>query len=138
MGAIFYFTEVDTMKEKKYTKCILCEGETKQEAVDKFNAVMLENRLFNPTFVKDEDGAFYVYVTLYDYVPETIAESKELEGERNYCKDCPLCDRDRNRFGEIDKRKMYGFCTANGARRKVRLDMAVCDKFYTEQIRKEG
>ena len=38
------------MKENKYTQCILCEGDTFLEAVDKFNKVMRENAAFSPTF----------------------------------------------------------------------------------------
>lgn len=119
------------MKEKKYTQCILCEGATFQESVDKFNRVMRENSAFFPTYERVGES-FLVFIKVTEHVPETVVEAKWLEGCRHYCSECEHCHRDLNRFGEIDKRKKTGTCHANGVIKKIRIDSIVCDTFYEE------
>lgn len=125
------------MREDKYTRCILCEGDTFQEAVDKFNEVMYENRMFRPTFERAGER-FLVYISLTHFAPETIVEAKEMEGCRHTCKDCEHCVRDMNRFGVADKRKKVANCVLGNVVKRIRLDDTVCDTFYLEgQDRKE-
>lgn len=128
------------MKETKYVQCILCEGDTFQEAVDKFNFEMKRNAIFSPTFERAEDK-FLIYIKVYDLAPETIAEAKQLEGCKHRCKDCCWCERDLNRFGVVDKRKKTAMCIAGDTPKKIRIDASVCDIFYLEhqdEERKEG
>ena len=120
------------MREEKYVQCILCEGSTFQEAVDKFNFEMKRHKPFNPTFERAGE-AFLIYIKVRDLAPETIAEAKALEGCRHICKECDHCEREMNRFGVADKRKKYGFCTKNNVRKKIKLNQPVCDAFYLEQ-----
>lgn len=125
------------MKEHKYTQCILCEGATFQEAVDKFNREMQKYADFNPTYERAGE-AFLIYIRLVKFEPETVVEAKHLEGCTNYCRDCVHCVRETTRFGEIDSRKKCGYCSLNGMIR-IRIDQIVCDEFYTENLeRKEG
>ena len=119
------------MKEQKYVQCILCEGSTFQEAVDKFNYEMQRLKPFNPTFERAGE-AFLIYIKMVDLAPETIAEAKHIEGCGHTCRECDYCKREMNRYGVADKRKKYGYCTRAGSRIKVSLDGAVCDIFYIE------
>ena len=125
------------MKEHKYTQCILCEGATFQEAVDKFNREMQKHADFNPTYERAGES-FLIYIKLTKFEPETVTETKHLEGCVNHCRECSHCVREKTRFGEIDARKKYGYCDLNGMI-KIRIDQIVCDEFYTENLeRKEG
>ena len=54
------------MKENKYMQCILCEGETFQEAVDKFNYEMMRNAAYNPTFERAGEKFLRENAELYD------------------------------------------------------------------------
>ena len=63
------------MKTSKYTQCILCEGDTFQGAVDRFNEEMKRLAQLNPTYERAGDK-FLIYVNLYEDIPETIAEAK--------------------------------------------------------------
>ena len=91
------------MKEQKYIQCILCEGDTFQEAVDKFNYEMLRLKPFNPWFERAGE-AFLIYIKMVDLAPETIAEAKHVEGCVHTCKECDYCKREMNRYGVADKR----------------------------------
>lgn len=117
------------MKENKYTQCILCEGETFQAAVDKFNEVMRIHAAFNPTFERAGEK-FLVYFKVTERTPETIVEAKQLEGCSHHCEDCSHCIRDLNRFGEVDKRKKKAWCELKN--NKTMTSMEVCDTFYLE------
>lgn len=123
------------MKENKYTQCILCEGDTFQEAVDKFNEAMRENAAFSPTFERAGE-AFLVYIKVVERAPETIVEAKQLEGCRHHCEDCSHCKRERNRFGEVDKRKKKAYCDLH--ERRTMTSMVVCDSFYLEHQDERG
>lgn len=120
------------MREDTYTRCILCEGETFQEAVNKFNQAMYENRMYKPTFERAGE-AFLVYIKMTQFAPETIAEAKSLEGCKHTCKDCEHCVRDLNRFGVADKRKKTATCHVGNVITRIRLDSSVCDRFYLEK-----
>lgn len=126
------------MKEHKYTQCVLCEGNTFQEAVEKFNFEMKRHAPFRPTFERAGE-TFLIYYTVVDLAPETLVEAKCLDGFTNYCEECTECVREKNRSGNIDARKKYGYCSRNGMQ-KIRIDQIVCDEFYTEdlEMRKEG
>lgn len=119
------------MKENKYMRCILCEGETFQEAVDKFNYEMMRNAAYNPTFERAGEK-FLIYIKVTEFQPETIVEAKHLEGCDHICAECRHCERMLNRKGSIDKRMKVGYCIKGGKRRKIRTDSTVCDTFYLE------
>ena len=119
------------MKEQKYIQCILCEGDTFQEAVDKFNREMQRHKPFNPWFERAGE-AFLIYIKVTEHAPETIAEAKTIEGCVHTCRECDYCQREMNRYGVADKRKKYGYCTRAKERKKVSLDEVVCDIFYIE------
>ena len=119
------------MKENKYMQCILCEGETFQEAVDKFNYEMMKNAAYSPTFERAGEK-FLIYIKVTEFQPETIVEAKHLEGCDHICAECRHCERMLNRKGSIDKRMKVGYCTKDGKRRKIRTDSTVCDTFYLE------
>lgn len=128
------------MKENKYVQCILCEGETFQDAVDKFNFEMRRLSSFNPTYER-AGGRFLIYINVRDFAPETIAEAKQLAGCKHKCSECVHCERDMNRFGVVDKRKKTATCMVGYEPRKIRIDSSVCDVFYLEhqdEMRKEG
>lgn len=118
------------MKTNKYTKCILCEGATRQEAVDKFNKAMIAYRADRPTYKQLDDGTFYIFITVTEHAPENFAEVKLLEGCHHLCSECSHCKRDLNRFGVPDKRKKYATCDVDDSR--VWLNQPVCDTFYIE------
>lgn len=117
------------MKENKYIQCVLCEGETFQDAVDKFNREMARLAPFNPTFT-EKGEAFLIYYKVTEFMPENIVEAKQLAGCRHHCEDCEHCVRDLNRSGEVDKRKKKAYCEYH--RRRTFTDMIVCDTFYLE------
>ena len=125
------------MKSSKYVQCILCEGDTFQGAVDRFNEEMKRLAQLNPTYERAGDK-FLIYVDLYEEIPETIAEAKHLEGCRHTCKDCEYCERELNRFGTVDKRRKKAMCAATGS--ATWIDSEVCDTFYLEHMdeRKEA
>lgn len=137
-SALFYFARRFDMKEHKYTQCILCEGNTFQDAVNKFNTEMKRHAHLRPTFERAGE-TFLIYVTVVELAPETLVEAKHLDGCRHYCEDCASCVREKNRHGVIDARKKYGFC-AEQDMKKIRIDQIVCDEFYTAdlEMRKEG
>lgn len=126
------------MKTNRYTKCILCEGDTLQEAVDKFNAEMKSHAAFKTRFERAGE-AFLIYVDVEELAPETIAEAKHLEGCDRYCTECSECVREKNRFGNIDARKIFGYCARQNMR-KIRIDQTVCDDYFINdlEMRKEG
>lgn len=119
------------MREKKYTQCVPCIGTTLQESVQIFNTEM--KRLAGMTTSYERVGdSFLIYVKLTELAPETLVEAKQMQGCDHVCKDCHYCERDRNRFGEVDARKKYGYCIQGTTRRKIRIDQTVCDTFYLE------
>lgn len=123
------------MKTSNYTQCILCEGATFEESVRKFNVEMRRNAHLKPTYERVGES-FLIFVTLYDTIPETIAEAKELEGCKHYCSQCDHCIRPLNRSGKPDMRNKRATCDVTG--KHIRIDMLVCDTFYLEnQDRKE-
>lgn len=119
------------MKEHKYVQCILCEGESFQEAVDKFNHEMKRLSSFNPTYERAGEK-FLIYIKVYDLAPETIAEAKELDGCDYRCKDCVHCERELNRFGVVDKRMKRATCIAGSKPKPTFIHTKACDVFYLE------
>lgn len=107
-------------------------GSTPQEAALLFNEAMQELAYLHPKYEKD-GNTFWIYYSMEIREPETVAERHELKGEGAHCKDCPHLVRDRNRFGDIDARKVYGTCAKTGER--MRLREAACDIYYEESER---
>lgn len=105
-------------------------GSTPQEAALLFNEAIMELAPLHPTFVREGD-VYYIQYSIEVKEPENLADEHELKGEKAMCKDCPRCIRDRNRFGDIDARKVYGTCAISGER--VRLRTRACDTFYEER-----
>jgi hypothetical protein len=105
-------------------------GSTPEEAAHKFNEAIIELAPLHPTFTREGD-VYYIQYTIEIKEAETTADEHELKGEHHTCKECPHCIRDRNRFGDIDARKVYGTCAINGERVRLRAD--VCDTFYEER-----
>ena len=117
------------MKVKRYKKCILCEGATLAESVKMFNDVMEELKDPNPDFERYNDS-FLVYVTMYEQIPETVVEEKQVQGCSHTCKECNHCKRILTRKGEINKVTKKGKCDLNGM--SVFLESTVCEVFYEE------
>ena len=107
-------------------------GSTPEEAANRFNEAMTELAWLHPTFVREGD-IYYIQYTVELVQAETKSESYELKGDKATCKVCPHCIRDRNRFGDIDARKVYGTCDQSGER--VRLREMACDIYYEERER---
>ena len=117
------------MKTKRYKKCILCEGSNLAESVKIFNEEMEKLQDINPTFERYND-AFLIYVTIYEDIPETIVDEKQLEGCSHKCKECNHCKRILTRKGEINKVTKKAICDLNDT--TVYLDSTVCEVFYDE------
>lgn len=105
-------------------------GSTPQEAALLFNEAIMELAPLHPTFTREAD-TYYIQYSVEIAEPETVTDEHELRGEHHTCKECKSCIRDRNRFGDIDARKVYGTCAMTGER--VRLRKPVCDIYYEEE-----
>ena len=105
-------------------------GNTPQEAALLFNEAMMELAPLHPTFQREGD-TYYIQYSIELREAETAADEHELKGEHHTCEECEHCIRDRNRFGDIDARKVYGTCALTGER--VRLRKSVCDTYYEER-----
>ena len=67
--------------------------------------------------------------------PEDIIEEHELQGECPHCKDCPLCDRVVDIYGNIDARVKWGKCTRYGMV-SVNLNKRVCAAYWESEERR--
>ena len=105
-------------------------GSTPQEAALLFNEAIMELAPLHPSFQREGD-TYYIQHNVQIAEPENLADEHELKGEKATCKDCQKCIRDRNRFGDIDARKVYGTCAETGER--VRLRERACDIYYKER-----
>lgn len=105
-------------------------GSTPEEAALSFNEAIMELAPLHPTFER-EGNTYYIQYSIEIVEAESIKDERELKGEHHTCKECPHCIRDRNRFGDIDARKVYGTCAITGER--VRLREEVCDTYYEER-----
>ena len=105
-------------------------GNTPQEAALLFNEAMMELAPLHPSFQREGD-TYYIEYTVQIAEAETLADEHALKGDKATCKDCSRCIRDRNRFGDIDARKVYGTCAESGER--VRLREKACDIYYKER-----
>ena len=117
------------MREHRYLKCILCEGETMAESVEIFNAEMKKQAFRYPTYERD-GNRFLIYVKYTEREPESLAEEMELKGHDHRCIECSHCERAKNRFGDYDGRMKKAMCNKKG--QKVFLNSMVCDTFYKE------
>ena len=123
------------MKRNSITQVRAISGNTPEETALLFNEVMMELADLRPTYERD-GNLFWVFFKVDVTETETLAEDYEVRGEGAYCKDCPHCHRDVNRFGEYDGRKKKATCTLKGER--CWIDSRACDEFYLEKERKEG
>ena len=110
------------------------EGRTRQEAVLKFNKRMNELAYVNPSWEREGDVFWITYNKLIEE-PEDIIEEHELEGECPCCKDCPLCDRVVDIYGNIDSRVKWGKCTRYGMV-SVNLNKRVCAAYWESEERR--
>ena len=92
-----------------------------------FNEAMNELAELNPTYERD-GNVFWIHYTVIKTEPETLAERREMEGERAHCIDCMYCMRDLNRFGNIDGRKKWATCGKTGER--TNIDSTACETYY--------
>lgn len=102
-------------------------GNTPQEAALLFNEAMMELAPLHPTFQREGD-TYYIQYSVEIKEAETVAEEHELKGEHHKCEECHHCVRDRNRFGDIDARKVWATCSRTGERIRIRSE--VCDEYY--------
>ena len=117
------------MKSTTIPQVRAVSGSTPQESAHLFNEAMKELAHLHPTFEK-EGNTFWIFYSMQINEAETLADAYDLKGMKTNCKACPHCIRDRNRFGDIDARKVYGTCAMTGER--VRLREAACDIYYEE------
>lgn len=117
------------MKTRRYKKCILCEGATLAESVQIFNDEMEKLQDPNPNFERYND-AFLIYVTMYEDVPESISEEKQIKGCTHKCIECDHCIRVLTRKGEINKVTKKATCDLNNT--TIFLNSTVCEVFYDE------
>lgn len=107
-------------------------GSTPQEAALLFNEAIMELAPLHPSFQREGD-TYYIQYNVQIAEAETLADKYEMAGKKAKCKDCPHCIRDRNRFGDIDARKVWATCSATGER--VRIRGEACDIYYEEMER---
>ena len=107
-------------------------GSTPQEAAMLFNEAIMELAPLHPSFQREGD-TYYIQYSVQIAEAETLAEKYEMKGCGAKCKDCPHCIRDRNRFGDIDARKVWATCSKTSER--VRLRAEACDIYYEEMER---
>lgn len=110
------------------------EGRTRQEAVFKFNKRMNELAYVNPSWEREGD-VFWITYNKFVEEPEDIIEEHELQGECPHCKDCPLCDRVVDIYGNIDARVKWGKCTRYGMV-SVNLNKKVCAAYWESEERR--
>ena len=110
------------------------EGRTRQEAVLKFNKRMNELAYVNPSWEREGDVFWITYNKLIEE-PEGVVEEHELQGECPHCKDCPLCDRVVDIYGNIDARVKWGKCTRYGMV-SVNLNKKVCAAYWESEERR--
>ena len=110
------------------------EGRTPQEAALKFNQRIEQLKDVNPTYVREGATFWITYMKLVEE-PENIIEEHELQGECPHCKDCPLCDRVVDIYGNIDARVKWGKCTRYGMV-SVNLNKKVCAAYWESEERR--
>ena len=117
------------MKDKKYKKCILCQGATLAESVKIFNEEMEKLQDPDPDFERYNDS-FLIYITVHEEIPENIVDEKKLQGCTHKCIECSHCKRILTRKGEINKVTKKATCDLNDM--TIFLDSTVCEVFYDE------
>lgn len=116
------------MKTKTIFQTRAIVGNSPEETASLFNDAMVELSELNPKFERD-GNMFWIYYTVTQYEPETLADKHELEGEDAHCIDCPYLLRDLNRYGNIDARKKWGTCGKTGDRTHV--DSKACEIYHS-------
>lgn len=110
------------MKTKTRLRVVLITGDTAQE----FNgAIALElEKATAPKITYLQGQTFGAYVEYKDteYIPETIAEKYELEGNAETCGACPFLVK------TDDKRCVWHYCAQHN--RKTRETSHACDILY--------
>lgn len=115
------------MIRKSTMQVKVISGNTPEETAAMFNSAMTELAALNPRYERD-GGIFWIYYTVEQKEPETLAEAFEVKGEGATCGDCPFCMRDLNRFGTEDKRKKRATCSKTGS--QVYVWGSACDEYY--------
>ena len=115
------------MIRKSVMQVKVISGNTPEETAAMFNSAMTELAALNPRYER-EGGIFWIYYTIEQREPETLAEAFEDKGEGKCCDDCPFCMRDLNRFGNIDQRKKKATCSQTG--QQVYIWSSACDEYY--------
>lgn len=116
------------MRTKSIPQMRAIQGSTPTETAMLFNEAMMELAELNPTYERDGQ-TIWIYYSITQSEPETLAEYHEEQGERAQCIDCMYCMRDLNRFGSIDGRKKWATCGKTGER--TNIHSAACDTYYT-------
>ena len=116
------------MKTTKIVQTRFINGSDGHDTAAEFNEAMMELANLNPRFER-EGNSFWIFYSVIQEEPETIAEKHEQEGERAHCGDCPFFVRPMNRLGLIDGRAKHGTCGKSGQREHI--ESCACDYYYT-------
>ena len=116
------------MKTTKIVQTRFINGSDGHDTAAEFNEAMMELANLNPRFER-EGNSFWIFYSVIQEEPETIAEKHEMEGEKAHCGDCPFFMRPMNRLGLIDGRAKHGTCGKEGTREHI--DSCACDYYYT-------
>ena len=122
------------MQNTKYTQVKAIIGENPVDAAEKFNDAMRDLKGFSDLKYEREGNTFLIYYTVSEAIPETIAETREMEGNCGFCKDCEHCRRDVTRFGITDQRKKWARCVWHD--KPVMINSSACDDYYMLDFRK--
>jgi len=115
------------MKTTKIVQSRFINGADGHDTQEEFNQAMRELAFLNPRFER-EGNSFWIFYSVIQEEPETLAEKHEMEGERAHCGDCPYFMRPTNRFGSIDGRAKHGTCGLHGTREHI--ESSACDDYY--------
>lgn len=116
------------MKTTKMIQSRFIQGADGFETSSEFNQVMAELANLNPKWER-EGNSFWIFYSVEQTEDESIVDMHEAAGEKAHCIDCPYCDRDLNRFGNIDGRKKWATCAKTGER--TNIDSRACEIYHS-------
>lgn len=118
------------MKSTKAFQARFIDGSDGHDTCAEFNQTMMELAYLNPRFER-EGNSFWIFYSVEMYEAENLVEAHELNGENHKCIECGFCQRDLNRFGQVDVTHKHATCGKSGKR--IRIDSTVCDEYYRER-----
>lgn len=110
------------MKTKTRLRVVLITGDTAEEFNERITAELKRADAPKITYLQGQTFGAYVEYKTTEYIPETIAERYELNGNAETCGACPFLVR------TDDKRCVWHYCAQHN--RKTRETSHACETLY--------